>query len=173
MDLNELDIKLGNIQWEFRRLTSRIVINLDELNKKIEDLQWEFGQIANRIKELENGIEEPDVLQYLAVPSVSCGVERTLCDSMEAKAQKSRIDLIPGEALLAAGRVLAFGAKKHGESSWKEYAPDIYLAAAMRHLAALQKGELEDPETGESHWAHVLCNAAFGYYLSQAKKEMR
>lgn len=76
---------------------------------------------------------------------------------------KPRFDLIPPRAQEAMARVLTSGAARYGENNWKQVEPleQRYLAAAMRHLNALSRGEITDPDTGEHHGAHVMCCAAF------------
>jgi hypothetical protein len=54
-------------------------------------------------------------------------------------------------------RVLTYGAKKYSPDNWKHVEPHRYLSAAMRHIAAFQRGEAEDSETGISHLAHAQC----------------
>ena len=86
-------------------------------------------------------------------------------------AGKSRIDLIPGEALEGVGEILAYGAAKYAEDSWK-LVPDAekrYRAALLRHMAAILRGEDRDPESGRLHIDHVACNANFLQYLARHK----
>lgn len=73
-------------------------------------------------------------------------------------------------ALAAVVRVLTFAvaAKPVGKGytphSWREVpnAKERYEAALYRHLSYMnEKGEMVDPESGESHWAHVATNALF------------
>jgi hypothetical protein len=73
--------------------------------------------------------------------------------------RKSRPDLLPSEAVLAAGRVLAFGLEKHPDELWKTLSVEDHVAASLRHIYQHQNGP--DPETGESHLAHALCRLAF------------
>jgi len=76
--------------------------------------------------------------------------------------QKPPVNLLPGKALLSVARVLAFGAGKYGANNWRngiQYSR--LLAAAERHLLALNDGELLDGETGESHVAHAICELLF------------
>lgn len=73
--------------------------------------------------------------------------------------RKSRPDLLPSEAVLAAGRVLAFGLEKHPDELWKTLSVAEHCAAALRHIYEHQNGP--DTETGESHLAHALCRIAF------------
>lgn len=81
--------------------------------------------------------------------------------------------LMQGCNLAVAGivAVLGFGFKKYGKrNGWKEVpeAPRRYKDALYRHLAAIERGELYDPESGKPHIDHVACNATF---LSQMHHE--
>lgn len=81
--------------------------------------------------------------------------------------------LLPPSALLAISRVLTFGAKKYSPDNWKHVvgAKDRYLDAMFRHLLAYNKGELVDPESGESHLAHLMCCALFLLEASETNWE--
>ena len=76
-------------------------------------------------------------------------------------------------ALLAVGEVLTYGFKKYGgKHGWKSL-PDArkrYEAAMLRHQLALASGEVNDPESGLTHAAHIACNALF---LLQFHKESK
>lgn len=77
--------------------------------------------------------------------------------------EKTRMDLVPLSVMESLGEVLGMGARKYAENSW-QHLPDFwkrYKAALLRHLTAIDKGELLDPESGLPHIDHVLCNAAF------------
>ncbi|QOR59963.1 hypothetical protein [uncultured phage cr114_1] len=86
---------------------------------------------------------------------------------------KVRMDLVPLEAVEHIAEVLTMGCKKYGENSWQNL-PDFYKryeAALLRHLTAIDKGELIDPESKLPHIDHVLCNAMFlswGYHNGKA-----
>jgi hypothetical protein len=59
-------------------------------------------------------------------------------------------------------RVLEFGAEKYARDNWRKGLPQTQiLDSMMRHIAALQQGELIDPESGISHIGHIQCNAMF------------
>jgi hypothetical protein len=75
--------------------------------------------------------------------------------------RKSRPDLLPSEAVLAAGRVLAFGLEKHPDELWKTLSVEDHVAACTRHLFTYLGGEKQDNESSESHLAHALCRLAF------------
>lgn len=59
--------------------------------------------------------------------------------------------------------VLTFGARKYEAHSWRqvENGPERYRDALYRHLAAYEAGEVNDPESGLPHLAHVTTNAMF------------
>ena len=75
---------------------------------------------------------------------------------------KTRHDLVPAFAQEQYARVLTAGANKYAERNWElgmEWSK--VLASMKRHILAFERGEDRDPETGELHMAHVMCNAAF------------
>ena len=79
---------------------------------------------------------------------------------------KTRLDLVPPEAVMALGRVLTYGAEKYEPNSWRgverrDIALRLHAAALLRHLMAYQMGETHDPESEMPHMWHVLTNAAF------------
>lgn len=71
--------------------------------------------------------------------------------------------LVPWDALEEIVKVLDFGAKKYERDNWQhvDNASNRYLAAAFRHLAAVNQGEQMDPESGLSHLAHAGCCVLF------------
>lgn len=76
---------------------------------------------------------------------------------------KPRMDLIPPLMELEVSRVLGFGAEKYGPENWREV-PELrrrYIAAAKRHINALQQGIIRDDETGLHHAAHAVCCLMF------------
>lgn len=88
---------------------------------------------------------------------------------------KVRMDLVPLDVMENVAKILTMGADKYGENNWQEL-PNFwsrYKAALLRHLAAIDKGELIDPESGLPHIDHVLCNAMFlswGHHHGKAIK---
>lgn len=87
---------------------------------------------------------------------------------------KVRVDLVPREAIEAIGRVLGFGAKKYTPDGWKKGIEYRRLyAATLRHVLAWGDGEDFDPESGENHLAHAMCNLAFLlYFIKQQRSEL-
>lgn len=79
---------------------------------------------------------------------------------------KRRYTLIPQVALDQCADVFGFGAAKYSPNNWQnETNPDVYIDAAMRHLAAIRNGELIDLDHGQSHAAAVMTNAAILVWL--------
>ena len=75
---------------------------------------------------------------------------------------KTRLDLVPPEAVMALGRVLTYGAEKYEPNSWRGVEPERYVAALLRHLMAYREwAKQHDPESEMPHMWHVLTNAAF------------
>ena len=71
---------------------------------------------------------------------------------------------LPLEAIEEVVKVLMYGAKKYGsDTNWQNVDNPMsrYWNAAMRHLAAHKKGELDDSETGLSHLAHAAADILF------------
>jgi len=57
------------------------------------------------------------------------------------------------------------GKVKYARQNWQTiHDPHKLMAAAMRHLFAVHRGEFADNETGMSHLLHVACNMMFLYY---------
>ncbi len=77
----------------------------------------------------------------------------------KGKPQYSLLDL---ECLEGCVRVLEFGAKKYSRDNWKKGLPTTQIIdSLLRHLGAVLRGELIDPESGLSHIGHIQCNALF------------
>ncbi len=75
---------------------------------------------------------------------------------------KLRWTLLPINALREVVKVLEYGATKYKEKdNWKKVNKDLYKDALWRHWVAYQLGEKNDPETGLSHLAHLLCDGLF------------
>jgi hypothetical protein len=72
---------------------------------------------------------------------------------------KSRVDLIPPDALLEVGKIYTYGANKYAPHNWEKgmnYS-DMY-ASLQRHLLQFWDGETLDPESNQHH----LTSVAFG-----------
>ena len=73
---------------------------------------------------------------------------------------KVKLHMIPFETLEGEARVWEYGTQKYALGNWMKGAPwSVPFDCLMRHLTALQSGELYDKESGELHTSHILCNA--------------
>lgn len=72
--------------------------------------------------------------------------------------------LIPVDAAKEEALVWGFGMTKYGRGNWEKLWGDdtvnVVLASILRHVHAIQEGEVNDPESGLKHAAHIRCNAA-------------
>lgn len=75
---------------------------------------------------------------------------------------KPKYSLLDLQSLEPCVKVLEFGALKYAPNNWKKgLIMSEILDSMMRHIAALQSGEMIDPESGLSHIGHIQCNALF------------
>ncbi len=73
---------------------------------------------------------------------------------------KSRVDLLPADALMEVGAVYAAGAKKYGDRNWEKGMKwTRMLGPLLRHLFQWMRGIERDEETGQRHIAMVVWNA--------------
>lgn len=81
-------------------------------------------------------------------------------DAAASADKKVRLDLLEPSADEAIAEVMAHGADKYGVENYRTIPIHLrtYLAATRRHLNALRRGEDIDPDSGESHWAHIGAN---------------
>lgn len=71
---------------------------------------------------------------------------------------KPRMDLLDPLALEGLAAVLTFGAQKYAAHNWRKgIANTRLIAALLRHLFAIMRGEDNDPESGLPHIDHVGC----------------
>ena len=71
---------------------------------------------------------------------------------------KQRMDLIDPDALEGIAKVLTFGAQKYEAHNWRQGISNSRLVAALlRHLFDILRGEYVDPESGLPHIDHVGC----------------
>jgi hypothetical protein len=140
-----------------------------EFDQRQESITLERNwQVKDAARADEYHVDTDDIQPKSFGPGFLAGIE---VEPQEAKYDqgKSRMDLLPFDSLEAVGKVLAYGAKLYGERSWQRVEKSRYLAALLRHLAALSRGEAIDPESGLSHASHLACNALF--FCSLADKE--
>ena len=72
---------------------------------------------------------------------------------------KPDLSLIPLTTLEDEARVWMNGERRYARFNWMKGMPwSVPLACALRHLAAFQRGEDLDPQSGLPHVAHAMCN---------------
>ncbi len=115
-----------------------------------------IGPLRKSIPELKTALEEA----------------KALSGGVKFDAEKPRTDLISPIAMFSLARVLTFGAKKYAARNWEKGIPwTRIIGAILRHTWAYLGGETHDPETGESHMSHVMCEAMFLVHFEQTRKE--
>lgn len=73
---------------------------------------------------------------------------------------KIRYDLLEPYAMEQLAKIFTFGAQKYADNNWLKGLPWLQTTASLkRHLAAFEKGEDYDKESGLLHMAHVAWNA--------------
>ncbi len=87
--------------------------------------------------------------------------------------EKPDFSLIDAEWLEEVAKVMTFGKRKYAAHNWRKgIALSRILAAGLRHLWAVVRGEDNDPETGLSHLAHLSCCAMFAYWHLKYRKDL-
>jgi hypothetical protein len=85
---------------------------------------------------------------------------------------KPDLSLIPLCTLEDEARVWMYGKQKYAAWNWAKGMPwSVPYACALRHLSAWQQGEDIDPESGQPHLAHVMCNLRMLMLYSRTYKE--
>lgn len=85
---------------------------------------------------------------------------------------KADLSLIPLVTLEEEAMVWEYGKAKYAAWNWaKGMNWSVPYACALRHLSAWQRGEEIDPESGQSHLAHVMCNIRMLMLYSKTYKE--
>ncbi len=117
--------------------------------------KWFFGSELTRIRGAQ--LFKPFVEE---VPVIPVGVRKE-----GQNEDKLRMDLLDPDAMREMAQVLTAALTKYEERSWERVVRRgeawRYVAACLRHLNAIQRGEPTDPETGKSHASHLACNAMF------------
>jgi hypothetical protein len=85
-----------------------------------------------------------------------------MAEAQKFDTEKPRLDLIDSEFLEGLGSVLGFGAKKYAPHNWRKGIEHSRLiAAAYRHLGAINRGDHVDEESGLFHVHHLACCVMF------------
>ena len=78
-------------------------------------------------------------------------------------------DLLPFSVIDSIVRVQQFGMFKYGANNWQRVkrGKARYIAAALRHISAVQQGKRYDDESGQPHLAHALCSLMYAEWIDQ------
>lgn len=78
-------------------------------------------------------------------------------------------DLLPFSVIDSLVAVQRFGAAKYGPNNWQRIkkGKSRYIAAALRHISAVQQGQRYDEESGLPHLAHALCSLMYAEWIDQ------
>jgi hypothetical protein len=88
-------------------------------------------------------------------------------------AGKPPLDLLDPVALDGLAAVLSFGAKKYAAHNWRGgIAYSRLVAALLRHIFSILRGEYTDPESGLPHIDHVGCCWMFLSNMMKTRKDM-
>jgi Domain of unknown function (DUF5664) len=72
---------------------------------------------------------------------------------------KARMILLAPKGIEEEANVMSFGASKYGDYNWRKGIHlSRYISASLRHIFAVVRGELNDPESGLPHLAHAKAN---------------
>lgn len=138
-------------EWDHQRAPSYDSVDESKARKQYEELTRQLGS---------------------ATGAAIKGTAPTKQEGRKDDADKARVDLFPGDAMLAISDILTLGAKKYADRNWeKGMRWGRVFAACMRHMWAWWQGkgptnesfvfgELDD-ETGRSHLWHAGCCIVF------------
>ena len=86
---------------------------------------------------------------------------------------KPMLDLIDPLAIEGLAAVLTFGANKYAAHNWRGgFKYSRLIAALLRHLFAIMRGEDKDPESGLPHIDHVGCCWMFLSNMSKTRPDL-
>jgi hypothetical protein len=133
--------------------------------KKVQHVtKWNEDEVKDMFK--KDGMEY-DPNRYTYKDALDYEDSLKLGEGVKFDSDKVDWTLVPFKAMEPVVRVLEHGAKKYSADNWKivKNARHRYLAAAYRHMNAINDGEwVDDKETGgsgEPHAAHVICCMLF------------
>ncbi len=91
---------------------------------------------------------------------------------------KTRMELLPPDALISVAQVLTHGAEKYADRNWEKGEGIVwerYIGALLRHMMLFMMGEDTDPDSGLPILAHMSCDALFllSSYLRKIGEDTR
>lgn len=107
--------------------------------------------IANNPRATTEQFHAPEIMEMLAEFQ-----ERNIDSPLDYAVMRANWD---GNAWKDCAEVFDYGRKKYAAWNWaKGFNWSVVIDSAARHLMAMSKGEVLDPESGLPHRGHVMCN---------------
>lgn len=101
------------------------------------------------------------------------GKSELMAEGLKYDQDKVPLDLLDPIALEGLARVLQFGAKKYAAHNWRGgISYSRLIAALLRHVFAILRGEYVDPESGLPHIDHVGCCWMFLSYMTKTRPDL-
>lgn len=153
----------------------------------IKDTGGEFIHVKNQITGIDKAVKRKEVSPILDARISDTGKvlnaktadiyaktdEAPASGADRLNAGKLQWSLVDFTALEPMVRVLMKGAQKYSPENWKKgLSYTSILDSTMRHLTTFKAGEDLDPETGEPHTAHMLCNLMFLAWEELNRKDL-
>lgn len=99
--------------------------------------------------------------------------ERDETVGLKYDSEKPDYSLLSSQAIDELTKVLTFGKQKYAAHNWRKgILISRLIAAALRHLFSLLKGETYDLETGLHHAAHCMCCCMFIIEILNTRKDL-
>lgn len=137
------------------------IFSLEIEKASVEELMRAHGEYIKSVLDMELARHQ----------GAGCGKDGSGKD--DRADHKPRWELLPLNAIEEIVKVYTMGAEKYADDAWKTI-PDAhrrYLAALFRHVAAYERGERLDKESGLSHLAHAAWNAIAILWLDLHKDD--
>lgn len=101
------------------------------------------------------------------------GKSELMAEGLKYDQDKVPLDLLDPIALEGLARVLQFGAKKYAAHNWRGgISYSRLIAALLRHVFAILRGEYVDPESGLPHIDHVGCCWMFLSHMMKTRPDL-
>lgn len=113
---------------------------------------------------------------YQKAPPVGDVTSSAVGTGARFNAGKAPLDMVPLHLLDGAARVFHKATTRkvnpYPRWNWAKGMPwSVVLGSMKRHIASIERGEDRDPETGELHIDHVLCNVLMLVHYYEQYKE--
>lgn len=157
-------------------------MGIDDVDKQMKELigKAEHGGSTVRLEPEMKASQQREHDEYERKVIRSLAEQFKLDDEKKAKLQfnsdekkKAKLEYhrLPPEQLAGMAKIMNDGAATH-PIVYMELDPLLYWNATMRHLMAIRRGELIDPDDGMSHMLHIACNGMILDRMLEAGKKL-